>query len=149
PQHHCGLALVENRIAIGANRTRVVGVRVPARYGGVRASPVPVGDDGQAVRVLVPCQGAAGQIAVGGDVGVATQIAHCCVIHLGQVVVRLERGHSRVDLAETVQIIDDAAVADGAATAVRRVVARTHAGGSRRAVGAVGIVDDLAGNRIP
>src|SRR5690606_11390875 len=35
------------------------------------------------------------------------------------------------------------------AAAVGRVVARTHAGGSRRTVGAVGIVDDLAGNRIP
>src|SRR5690606_25282450 len=103
-------------------RARILRIRVPAGNLRVGARTVPVVDDRQAVGVLVAGEvGAdAGEAAVGRHVADATQVAQRGVVHLAQVVVGLERGHAGVDLAEAVQIVDHAAVPDGAAAAVRR-----------------------------
>src|SRR5690606_2062766 len=148
-EEHVGLAAVQDRVGIAADR----GVGGPAGHRGVGAGAVPVLGDRHAIGIAVAILGAAGQVAVGRQVAHAAHVAQCGVVHLAEVVVRLQRGHAGVDLAEPVQVVDDAAVAHGAAAAVRRIAGAGAAGADAGARGGgiagVRVVDDHAGHRIP
>src|SRR5690606_18535997 len=110
-------------------------------------------DHGHAVRILVPLLGAPREGTVGTGVAAATHVAQCGVVHLTQVVVRLERGHPRVDLAEPVEVVDHAAVTHRAGASVRRISAASAAGtdtrGGRACIRRVGVIDDHPGGGVP